>query len=60
MHIYFFLFVSGLMTAAPAFADVSLNVADGASVSSPVHLEFTVNGMTVKPAAEGELNRHPM
>lgn len=29
------------------------NVADGASVPAPVHLEFSVEGMEVRPAKEG-------
>lgn len=29
------------------------NVADGASVGAPVHLEFSVEGMEVRPAKEG-------
>jgi hypothetical protein len=46
--------VAGL-SAAPAFADgvKFSNVSDGSKVSSPVHLEFQVEGLTVKPAVEG-------
>lgn len=50
-----FVVSSGLVLAPAAFAQgVSFaNLKDGASVSSPVHLEFQVEGLTVKPAAEG-------
>ncbi|GAX74301.1 hypothetical protein CEUSTIGMA_g1750.t1 [Chlamydomonas eustigma] len=46
--------VAGL-SAAPAFADgvKFSNVSDGSKVSSPVHLEFQVEGLAVKPAADG-------
>mgnify|MGYP001808712638 CR=1 len=37
---------------APAFASVDLSLANGATVSSPVHIDFTVSGLTVKPAGE--------
>ncbi len=43
---------AGLVAAGPAFAGVSLlGVKDGATVASPVHLDFAVEGMAVKPAA---------
>ncbi|KAG2493694.1 hypothetical protein HYH03_008208 [Edaphochlamys debaryana] len=47
--------VSAGLAAAPAFADgVSLiGVKDGANVASPLHLEFVVEGLSVKPAADG-------
>ena len=41
---------TGLMVA-PAFADgVKLNLKNGANVVSPVHVEFSVAGLSVKPA----------
>lgn len=45
---------AGLVLAPAAFAQgVSFaNLKDGASVSSPVHLEFQVEGLTVKPAGK--------
>ncbi|GLC46142.1 hypothetical protein PLESTB_001194600 [Pleodorina starrii] len=47
--------LSGGIAVAPASAiGVSFpNVQSGAVVASPVHLEFAVDGLTVKPAAEG-------
>ena len=42
------------MAVAPANAkSVAFNLADGAVVNSPVHLEFQVDGMDVKPASAG-------
>ena len=38
---------------APALADgVKFNLKSGARVVSPVHLEFSVTGLSVKPAGE--------
>ena len=39
---------------APVFASdgVKLNLQNGATISSPVHLEFTVAGLSIKPAGE--------
>ncbi|PNW88160.1 hypothetical protein CHLRE_01g016900v5 [Chlamydomonas reinhardtii] len=45
--------LSAGLAVAPAFASVDLSLANGATVSSPVHIDFTVSGLTVKPAAEG-------
>ncbi|KXZ48756.1 hypothetical protein GPECTOR_25g340 [Gonium pectorale] len=46
--------VSAGLMASPAMAGVSIaNVKSGSVVSSPVHLDFVVEGLTVKPAAEG-------
>ncbi|GIL73808.1 hypothetical protein Vretimale_5329 [Volvox reticuliferus] len=45
---------SGLLVSQALAAGVSFqNVQSGATVSSPVHLDFSVEGLTVKPAAEG-------
>lgn len=43
------------LAVGPAFAgSVAFpNIADGASVGAPVHLEFSVDGMEVRPAKEG-------
>ncbi len=41
-----------LISSSPALAQVSLNIKDKATVSSPVHVEFAVKGLTVKPASE--------
>lgn len=36
---------------APAFAGVSFEgISNNATVSNPIHLDFQVEGMTVKPA----------
>ncbi|GLI66027.1 hypothetical protein VaNZ11_009732 [Volvox africanus] len=45
---------SGIVVSQALAAGVSFqNVQSGTTVSSPVHLEFSVEGLTVKPAAEG-------
>ncbi|KAF6250984.1 hypothetical protein COO60DRAFT_1298674 [Scenedesmus sp. NREL 46B-D3] len=46
---------ASLLAAAPAFADgVSfVNPSNGKAVASPVHVEFAVDGLTVRPAADG-------
>ena len=50
---------SGL-ASSPALATVSFtNVQNNAVVESPVHLEFAVEGLTVKPAgALGQTGKH--
>eukprot|EP00882_Tetradesmus_deserticola_P017063 GHRQ01018257.1.p1 GENE.GHRQ01018257.1~~GHRQ01018257.1.p1 ORF type:complete len:169 (+),score=58.79 GHRQ01018257.1:84-590(+) len=44
-----------LLAAAPAFADgVSfVSSSNSKAVASPVHVEFAVDGLTVRPAADG-------
>ncbi|EFJ42297.1 hypothetical protein VOLCADRAFT_121558 [Volvox carteri f. nagariensis] len=45
---------SGLAVFPALASGVSFpNIQSGATVSSPLHLEFAVDGLTVKPAAEG-------
>eukprot|EP00882_Tetradesmus_deserticola_P026782 GHRQ01029576.1.p1 GENE.GHRQ01029576.1~~GHRQ01029576.1.p1 ORF type:complete len:119 (+),score=41.10 GHRQ01029576.1:425-781(+) len=46
---------TGLLAAAPAFADgVSfVSSSNSKAVASPVHVEFAVDGLTVRPAADG-------
>lgn len=42
--------------AAPAFASVAFSIpSNGASLSSPVHVEMSVQGMELRPAADGLL-----
>jgi hypothetical protein len=45
---------AGLLAASPAFAEgVSfVTPGNGKAVSSPVHVEFAVDGLTVRPAGE--------
>ncbi|KAG2447178.1 hypothetical protein HYH02_007921 [Chlamydomonas schloesseri] len=45
--------LSAGLAVAPAFASVDLSLKNGVTVSSPVHIDFTVSGLSVKPAAEG-------
>jgi hypothetical protein len=47
-------YYTGLLTAAPAFAEgVSfVTPSNGKAVSSPVHVEFAVDGLTVRPAGK--------
>ncbi len=46
-----------LLQAAPAYADgVSfIGLKNNATVTSPVHVEFKVDGLTVKPAGESHV-----